>query len=502
MKKHTYTKNRITKKHQCNGFYLVVLVALIIGVCSTQVWAQAAREAVKIKQFSLLECLEMSGIHYQPMHIAETEIRVAESKALEAARNLWPTLSTKGEITHGAAIQELGTPGFREQSYGLQLNYTLFNGGQLWSTYQQADFQLQVSHLKYKKQFQEMIYQVAEAYWNLARIRDDVHDYKRSLKKVGRYHKMARQLYQQGIINKRILLATTANKNQVTYLLESAGAEEEKYYWEWLEALGVQTPIQGQVQSLAPSQPEDITLSSCISMAHEHHPELAIQGYLHKISELEQTIKHSGDWPKIELSGFYGRSGGAYNSEDLHLREDYNVNIKLTQQIAWNTISTSGFEQKTSPKLGQSSRTESRTVSAAINWLDGYKSAREKKEVELGVLQADYNQHKTLIKVEQQVREAYFNYKKAVSQIKHAETELDLYKRELAIHEINLRDKKATLSDMAEAQNKLIGSKAAWREALAFYYISLAALDKAIGIPGKFSGIDVQKISKGKGGLL
>jgi len=93
-----------------------------------------------------------------------------------------------------------------------------------------------------------------------------------------------------------------------------------------------------------------------------------------------------------------------------------------------------------------------------------------------------------------EVRDAYFNYRKALAQVRNSQLDLDLAERELAIQKINLRDDKATLPDVAEARNKVTGSRVAMREARAFYLISLAALNKAVGISDQFkiSGDKIQ----------
>lgn len=98
-----------------------------------------------------------------------------------------------------------------------------------------------------------------------------------------------------------------------------------------------------------------------------------------------------------------------------------------------------------------------------------------------------------------EVREAYFNYRKALAQVCNAQLDVDLAERELAIQKINLRDDKATLPEVAEARNKLVGSRVSMREARAFYLISLAALNKAVGVPDQFKlSDDPQQIVQGR----
>jgi len=435
------------------------------------------------RTFTLDYCQTLAAANYEPLKLAQEEIDVKCAKAIEAARALWPNLSVKGEFTRGAAIVELGTPGFREGSYGLQLSHILFHGGKLWATYQQADINKKIAECKYQKEMLNMQYQLAQAYWNLVRLYSNLDNYKQSYTDISHYLRMAQKLFKDGVINKRHLIATQARKNSAAYQIQSTRADIDKFRWELAAAVGLDQPVTGAPETKLEYQTFEISLEECLQKALNNNPDLQIQILSLKASEYEKTVHYSQDWPKIELTGFYGRSGGAYDSESLELTEDYNISLKLTQNIAWNSLVLSGIEQKTSPKLGQSSRTESRTAAAALNILDGYKSAAEKKESHWQYQQALYDQKKARRTVVTEVREAYFNYRKGQSQVENARLEVDLAKREWSIQKIHLRDDKSSIADVAEARNKYATALANLNEAKVFYLLALAALDKAIGEP-------------------
>jgi len=485
----------------CIGSLILPLASLQLLVSA--VYAQEnlpeSNSATSTAQFIQMDdCQRQAFGNYQPLKLAQEEINVADAKALEAARELWPNLAAKGEYTKGAAVVELGTPGFTEESYGLQASYTIFQGGRLWATYKQADANLRIARLKYEKTRQDMIYQVTEAYWNLARAQANVGDYQDAFQEVSKYSTMAEKLHAFGTLMKKLMLAATSQKRQCEYQIQSCQADLEKFLWKWTEALGLAEPPTTRPQTDIPFEEKEINLDECLKMATEHNPEIQIQTLTLEASQYEKQTKTSYDWPKVELTGFYGRSGGAYESEVLELREDYNVGVKLTQPIAWNSLGLSGFSQKTSPKLGQSSLTESKTASGTFNFLDGYKSASEKQEATWRLHQAEFNLEKARKDVAAEVREAYFNYRKALAQVRNSQLDLDLAERELAIQKINLRDDKATLPDVAEARNKVTGSRVSMREARAFYLISLAALNKAVGVSDQFK-IAGDKIQSAQG---
>lgn len=444
-------------------------------------------DALRDRAISLEACRVLAEARYKPVQLAKEEIAVAEARVAEAARDLWPTLAAKAEHTNGAAIVELGTPGFREQSYGLQLTYTLFQGGRGWAAYRQANVNLRLTRAKYEKIRQETIYLATEAYWNLVRAQANIADYEEAGMDVRRYAAMAEHLFSGGTLMKKLLLGTNSQRNQSEYQIQSAQADLEKFTWKWAASLGWDKPPATRPQADIPFAPLEIKLDECLALAAEHNPEVRMQALLLEAGQYELETKNGSDWPKIELNGFYGRSGGAYNTEVLELREDYNFGVKLTQPVAWNTLALSGFQQKTSPKLGQSSRTEAQTVTAAFSILDGFKSGTEKAEAAFHLHTVEYNLEKSRQTADDEVREAYFNYRKALAQVRNAQLDVDLSRREWVIAKINLRDDKATLPEVAETRNKLAGTRVTLREARTFYLISLAALNKAVGITDKYT---------------
>lgn len=435
---------------------------------------------------SLENCQQLAAKNNGSLKLTIDEMKVAKSKVWAAGRKLWPEVNVKGEATRGAALKTLGTPGFLEQSYGVQLTHILYHGGRLWNTLAQAKTYEQTIAKKYRQQQLELVYQVTEAYWNLVRAQSSIQTYRQIKNKLSTYHNQAKQLKHQGMISQKIFLTAKSYYQQIDYQIHSAEAELDKFIWQWTEVLGLDTPPKELPRAQLPYKKITLVLAELEELASVHHPDIQVQKLQFKNSQLEKNIKNSYRYPKLELTGFYGRSGGAYDSEQLELREDYNISIKLTQDISWNSLNLSGFDQKTSPKLGQSSRTESRTATASFSFLDGYERAAGKEEAEWQLSKEEFKLKQTKRQVIAKVREAYFNYQQASHQVNQAELDLDLNRRELEIARINLKANKTSLADVAERVYRLAGSQVSYQEAKAFYLIAIAAVNRAIGLPEKY----------------
>ncbi len=85
--------------------------------------------------------------------------------------------------------------------------------------------------------------------------------------------------------------------------------------------------------------------------------------------------------------------------------------------------------------------------------------------------------------VEVEVREAYYNFEKAKLQLKGAQQELDYREKQAGIarqkERMNLIEPTESLSAESSYTEALISHE----DAVAFYHVSLASLEKAVGLP-------------------
>lgn len=434
---------------------------------------------------TMTECYAIAEANYRPLRLAREEIDTAGWKLAETTRNLYPALSVKAEETNGLADRSLGTPKFKEQSYGVQMNYALYEGGKSWATRRQAQANHRIARLKYKKTRQEMRYGIREAYWNLVRLRANQEEYRLALEEIRRLSSRSRQLFDDGVISEREYLQIESQLNQAAYQDDAAQADRENFGWKLADALGLSAPPR-EPASVIPYVETAVSIDDCLRLAAANNPEIAIQKEALTAALYGARVKKGYKRPKIDLNGFYGRSGSAYENEELSLKEDYQIGVQLAQSFLFNTFSGSGFKQQTSPKLGQSSRTEVETVSASMNLLDGYKQVAEEEEADLAYSQAAYGLEKAQSAVNQETRDAYFNYRKAIAQVKNTRVDAELADKELAISRISAGGQ-AGVAAIAEALNKRAGARAALHEAKTFYLMALAALDKAVGIENQFT---------------
>lgn len=431
---------------------------------------------------------EQAALKIHPsIRLADEETALSAFKRKESFRAVWPSLTVKGEQTFGESVERLGTPDFEEKSYGVQASQPLVQGGKLYRTYRQARATWEVQKAKGEKARQEVVFGVREAHWNYVKTLRMREAHLRARADLEKELSMAEKLSKQGVIPRQVHLTINSQQSQAALAADGAEAEMTARLWQWTAALGLNSPPEYRPSVEIPNaKVPEILLEECIKAAEGGHPDLRVQEKTLEAARYGHKAARGLYWPKLSASGFYGRSGGAFEGERLELREDWNAGLQLSQYFGGNTVNVNGQQVRTSPKIGQTTRTESKTVSGNVGILDGMKQVTEKKDAALTFHQAEVQMERTRMEVANGVREAYANWKKALASLKIAENDLSLARTDFSIARIKSAHREVPLSERAVSRNKLAQAEVALADAQAGYQIAAAALSRAVGAPDFF----------------
>jgi outer membrane protein TolC len=437
---------------------------------------------------SLQDCEQIAAENHPSVRLADEEAELAELKKDEAARAMWPGITLKGERTDGKAVEALGTPGFREISYGVQASQPLIQGGRLYRSYRQARSAWESSQAKADKARQEVLFAARESYWNYVKALRVREVYRLAQQDLAKEKAMADKLAKGDVVPRQVLLTVTSQHNQASLALDGAEAELTSRLWQWTAALGLNEPPEFRPAPDFPQEaPPEMTLDGLIGTAHARHPDLRAQAAAAEAALQGDKAGRSLYFPKLSLNGFYGRSGGNFNSEPLHLREDWQAGAQLAQYFGGNTLNVSGLHQKTSPKIGQTNRSESRTVSGSVGLLDAIKQKTERRDAAYTRHQAEVQMDRTRMEVDNNVRAAYAEWRKALAQLQGAENDLSLARSDYAISQVKSAHREVPLSERAVSRNKLAQAEVAFAEALSGAHVARASLSRVTGAPDLFT---------------
>jgi outer membrane protein TolC len=456
-----------------------------------------AQEALTVKPFGekpvvepltyspqdLEQLIEDASRRYAPLKAEQEEVNVARMKLKEARRALYPQASLKGTMTKG----EVYNVDFKERSYGLQLEQPIYASGALRNTYKQAFVNLDLARKRYAKLKADYAYEVQEAYWSVVAAKINLKHQRQLLNDVLKLWEPAKKIYEEELSTKSEFLNIQTQVNQIHYQQLVAEKDLQMANLKLMHKLnlpsleGVMTP-----DTIEPAWTQTLSLDELKQLAFKNRPEYQINKLLVESSQYEYKIAKEKNSLRVDVTGFYGRSGGAYITEPLRMQDDWFVWFKGTKSFGGNNASYSYTQNKTSPKLGQSTRTASASNSVEVGILDNYKGLTEVAQAKSSLEKAKADLQETKFTIEEEIEDSYTNWEKSLLQMKNAASKVDFRETTLQSLESQVALGEASLSQLLEAKIRLEDEFSVYNQALSSYKVSLAKLNKAIGIANYF----------------
>ncbi|MBU4312595.1 MAG: TolC family protein [Candidatus Omnitrophica bacterium] len=418
--------------------------------------------------------------------IAEEEISLSRLKIREARRGLYPAASLNIMETTGKTTAY--TQDFTDKEYKMKFEYPLYYGWRLKYAVEQAISNMKASTYNYDKVQQDLRMEVEIAFYSYLATKANVKLQEALLKDVKGVFEGAKKRFDLELSTKAEFLQVESQMKQISYQVLSSENDMEIAKLVLTQAMNVKdieglVDVDTDLESLDMLMPVDIDISleDCVELAYRNRPDLKIKEHMLDFNDYERKIALSKDQFKVDLTGTYGKSGGAYEFEPLNMDKDWYVGLKVSKPLGGNTLAASYTKEETSQKHGQSSRTESVSKSLELGILDNLQSFSEKKSASIALKKAMQELDAAKDAIFKEVKESYLNYKKGLIQaktnfnkIRHKEEELKIAKARAGLNEI-------PSSELLKAHMELTDEKSYYIEALGSLYQSLARLNKASG---------------------
>ena len=417
--------------------------------------------------------------------IAKEEIELSELKIREARRALYPTASLNYMETIG---QTTGTTqDFTDKEYKIKFEHPLYYGWRLKYAVSQARSNMKASKENYDKVLQDLRVDVETAFYSYIVKSINLKEQRELLKDAKGIFDMAKKRFDLGLSTKTEFLQVHSQMRQIAYQVSSSENELDMAKLSLAQAMNVgdsehldNALIVDELTYLEAIE-VDVTSKQCMDLAFDYRPDFKAKKHIVDFNDYEQKIARSKDQFKVDLSGTYGKSGGAYETETLELDNDWYLGLKVTKPLGGNTVSAAYTEDKTSEKHGQSTRTESMSQSVEIGILDNLQSFSEKKSASIGLNKAKAELKKIKDVIVREIKDAYYGYKKGLIQsranldkVRYREEELRVAKARAGLNEI-------PYSALLQARISLTDEKSFYIEAVGSLYQALAKLNRATG---------------------
>ncbi|PIP68020.1 MAG: hypothetical protein COW92_03495 [Candidatus Omnitrophica bacterium CG22_combo_CG10-13_8_21_14_all_43_16] len=431
------------------------------------------------------DAVDIALENHMASKIAQEEIELSKLKIREARRALYPAATVNYMETTGKTFGT--TQDFTDKEYKLKFEYPLYYGWRLKYAVEQAMSNLKASTFNYDKTLQDLRGEVESAYYAYMAGKMDLKIHRELLDETGDIFVGAKKRLELGLITRTEFLQLESQMQQINYQVISS--ENELAMAKLALAQAVNIKDGEKAVEIIDKEPGrdlepimlDVSLEECIDLAFKSRSDLKAKQYMLEFNDYERKIAESKNQLKVDFTGTYGKSGGAFEGESLVMDNDWYLGFKVTKPLGGNTLSTAVTKDKTSQKHGQTTRTESMSKSMEFGLLDGLQHFSEEKSAEIGYKKAQDELEQIKEGILKEVKEAYMNYKKGLVQkmtnlnkIKYREEELKITKARAELNE-------ASLSELVQAYMSFTDEKAYYIEALGALYQSLAKLNKATG---------------------
>lgn len=467
---------------------------------------------------------------------AHENISLFNRRVLLAFRKLFPEASLNFNDRSGTLS---GSP-FTGRDWHITLRQPIFNGGVLWNTFLQEKSSLEAAKKQYDRTLSDLIFDLSKAYFEYQRAQQTADEQRAVLEKMKRFADMSEEKFKEKIISEIEHLNVQSLYSQMQFDFESANQEFELAKIEMQKYLDLSVNdsvklakiydlndvVEGQAVAaggapgtkLAPDvfkgQGKAPELSKLIDLSYGNRPELQVEAAKLQANRLTERVRWGEFLPKANLTYQFGALGEAYTNDAVRaqwgttggldggyadepvLKKEWQLMLELTWNVGGNKVSYSFDRDKKAPSISQylyGDGTGLRKNSLNVGVLDGLDAFVNVKQAEVDKLNQVVELEKAEKQVLQDVKEAFYNYQKAMIQVNSTVKRLEYRKRLRDFSEYRLSKKEIELSEYLQAESDLARERGELHRALKDYFSARAALNHAVGIQNFLSMETPQK---------
>ncbi|MFW6131561.1 MAG: TolC family protein [Candidatus Aminicenantaceae bacterium] len=402
------------------------------------------------------------ALSQNPYHLASQErVDAAKARVREAAAQFFPSFNAQGTQTldeklfylefpstiPGQPPQRVEVDFTRDYQFSFSLNIPLFTSGRLTSGFKQAKFNLLSSKENVNQSIQQTVFEAKKSFYGYLLAEKFVRVAEEAVSVARKHLDNVNSLYEVGMASKFDLLRSEVQVANLNPQLIQAKNRLEVAELGLKTLLGMDLSDPVEIKGELSYTPVEPDYEECLEKAYSNRPELKQINYQNKIARETLKMTRSMGLPSLSVAGNYNFWADKFNFKEDTWQDYYSVNLTLLVPIF------NGFE--TSARLAQNR--------AMIE---------ELKHTKKGL--------KDMIEFE--VKQAILNLEEAKESILSQEKNVEQAEESLRIAELNYSEGLATTLDVSSAQAALTQAKTNYSQALYDYMVSLAQLDKAMGV--------------------
>jgi len=433
----------------------ILLVILLIF------WAAKFSFPLEKKTLTLEESIRLA-LSQNPYHLAaEERLETAKAKVREAAAGFFPSLNSEGLHTLTEKLFILEFPSFipddppqrisidftKDYQFSLNFSLPLFTSGRLTSGYKQAKYSLRSTEEAVRQSKHITVFNAKKAFYGYLLAKDFVKVAEEAVDVAEKHLKNVKSLYEVGVASKFDLLRSEVQLANLKPQLIRArnNLKIAELSLKTLLGLDLSQPI--EIKGTLTYEPFEPDLEESVAEAMLKRPEISQLQYQKQMAGQGLKLARASNLPSIAVSATYN-----FWADQLNFRKDtwqsfYAVNLVFT-----------------------------------IPLFNGFAASARVAQSKAMIKELDFTQKGLVDIIKFEVRQAILRLQEAKESLLSQEKNVEQAQESLRIAELNFSEGLATTLDISSAQAALSQAKTNYSQALYDYVISLAELDKAMGV--------------------
>lgn len=344
---YNFTLEKIAKHSLIMNKKVLTLILVIVTATSTNAMAQ------NIKKWSLRQCIDYAmdnNIQLQKSKISEN---VAETELKQAKAGLLPNLSgsmtqslsyrpfqkSSSNFVNGSITSNSSNKTIQNGSYGINANWTVWNGGINTNSIKSKQKDLEITRLESMQQANSIQEQITQLYVQILYSSDAVKVNKEINKKDSIAYVQGQEMLKAGKLSRSDLQQLKAAVSESGYAVVNSITQVRNYKLQLKQLLELQP---GEEFDITPISTDESLVTSTIpdkmdvySTALASRPEIISGKYNIESSELQLKIAKAGYMPTVSLTGGIGDNHMTGTNENFGNQMKYNLSgsVGLTLSI-------------------------------------------------------------------------------------------------------------------------------------------------------------------------
>jgi len=464
------------------------------------------------------DCLQVATERHLPIEIAEDKIALYRRKLIRAIRELFPAINFFYEHNKGFKLLKSDTnPGdhsnqnFRSEKWRLALQQNVFRGGASWNKVNEERANLKSAKAEYDKVFLDLSVEVARAFFNYSKAKTLLEHEEKLLAIAKHLLMLSEEKMNAALISEIEHLNVQSQESQIQHDLEVVKEDIALALLDLQKALhlDVDEPIEvvelegdysdsvnkemaakSSAKERTEEQQQQI-IDSLVELAYQNRPEFIIQKSKLDAAKYREKQAVGGWFPQATMGYEIGQKAEAYVEDDNN--PSWDEEHRITFDVRWNLVGNTarymydknrqgtGVEA-TEPSLVGIDGYYDRKNMVSFGLLDGLDQFEKTKEAEISRKEAQLELELSEKDIVSEVKEAYFNYNRALIQLKSTHKRLAYRQKlvDLAQHRSEINE--IQISEYIQAEMDLVNEYDTLYKAIVDFLLSKIALHKSIGI--------------------